>query len=73
MGRRPVKLSDQLRRAIRDCGQTRYKIAKSTGVSQSALSLFCSGKRGLSMEAIDSLILFFEWKLVEQPSDRKDS
>ena len=73
MQKRRIKLSDQLRQAIGSCGQTRYQIAKATGISQSALSLFCSGKRGLSMNAIDSLVLFFKWKLVAQTPRQKDS
>jgi predicted transcriptional regulator len=73
MPKGPIKLSDQLRQEIRDCGETRYRIAKETGISQSALSLFCSGKRGLSMNAIDSLVLFFKWKFATQRLRRRDS
>lgn len=48
-------LTNQLRLAIANCGISRYRIAKETGVSQSTLALFVNGKRGLSMEAIDAI------------------
>lgn len=48
-------VSDQLRRAIRDCGVSRYMLARESGVSQAALSLFMNGHRGLSMTALDAL------------------
>ena len=47
--------TEQLRRAIRDCGETRYALAKRTGIEQSTMSRFVTGNRGLSMEAIDCL------------------
>ena len=48
-------LSQQLRAAIEDSGETRYAIAKATGIDQSVLSRFVNGERGLSMNAIDIL------------------
>lgn len=53
--RRTNLLSDQLRQAIDDSGLTRYRIAKETGISESALAQFYNGRRGLSMEALNSL------------------
>jgi transcriptional regulator with XRE-family HTH domain len=48
-------LTEQLRRAIHDCGETRYSLAQRTGIAQSTLSRFVTGDRGLSMEALDRL------------------
>ena len=48
-------LTDQLRQAIDDSGLTRYRIAKETGISETALSLFYNGQRGLSMKALNAL------------------
>ena len=48
-------LTDQLRQAIDDSGLTRYRIAKETGISESALSQFYNGRRGLSMDALNAL------------------
>ncbi len=59
----PPTLSDQLRQAVQQCALSRYRIAKETGVSQSVLSLFCSGKRGLSLKAIDVLVSLLDLEL----------
>lgn len=48
-------VSEQLRQAIDDSGLTRYRIAQETGISETALSLFYSGQRGLSMKALNAL------------------
>ena len=48
-------LADKLRQAIDDSGLTRYRIAQETGVSESALSQFYNGHRGLSMEALNAV------------------
>jgi hypothetical protein len=36
-------LSDTIREAIKTCGQSRYAISKTTGISQAALSRFIHG------------------------------
>jgi transcriptional regulator with XRE-family HTH domain len=46
--------SDQLRRAVDDCGLSRYKIAKELGVNQSLLSRFMAGA-WLGQETMDAL------------------
>jgi transcriptional regulator with XRE-family HTH domain len=53
--RRTNLLTDQLRRAIDDSGLTRYRIAKATGIDESALAKFYNGRRGLSMDALNAL------------------
>ena len=53
-------LTDQLRQAIDDSGLTRYRIAKETGISESALAQFYNGHRGLSMEALNALAEFLQ-------------
>lgn len=47
--------SDQLRNAVRDCGTTRYALAKQLGISESTLSRFLSGERGLTLDVVDRL------------------
>jgi len=49
------KLSEQIRYAVEHCGQTRYAIAKATGIDQATLSRFVSGERGLPMKTLDRL------------------
>ena len=58
--RRSKLLTDQLRQAIDDSGLTRYRIAKETGISESALAQFYNGHRGLSMEALNALGEFLQ-------------
>ena len=53
--KRASLLTDQLRQAIDDSGLTRYRIAKETGISESALSQFYNGHRGLSMDALNAI------------------
>ena len=50
-----MTISDQVRKAIRDCGLTRYRLSHLTGIHESTLSKFMSGSRGLSMAALDAL------------------
>lgn len=67
--------SDQLRTAIKSSSLSRYRIAQQTGVSQSVLSLFGSGRRGLSLKAIDALValLNLELKPRKTTPERKES
>jgi transcriptional regulator with XRE-family HTH domain len=65
-----MKLSDQLRHAIETCGQTRYAIAKATGISEATLSRFVSGDRGLPMKTLDLLADYLE--LTITAPNRKD-
>jgi transcriptional regulator with XRE-family HTH domain len=62
-------LTEQLKRAIRDCGETRYSLAQRTGIAQSTLSRFVTGNRGLSMEALERL--FDALDLEVKPRKRK--
>jgi predicted transcriptional regulator len=61
--KRPV-VSDQLRAIVASCGLSRYRIAKSTGIDQAALSRFLSGERGLSSEALDKLGEFLDLEVI---------
>jgi DNA transposition AAA+ family ATPase len=69
-----VKVTDQLRKLIRDSGVTCSLIADETGVSDAALSRFLSGERGLSAKALDKLGDYFGWQVVAKPqADAKGS
>ena len=46
--------SDQVRRAIRDCGLTRYRIAQESGVEQGTLSRFMAGT-GVTTATLDAI------------------
>ena len=57
--RQPGRLNtiDQLRKAIRDSGETEYGIAKAAGVAQSVVNRFARGKRGASLETAARICL----------------
>ncbi len=57
---------DQLRRAIRDSGETEYAIAKASGVSQSVVNRFVSGERGISLETAAKLCEHLKLDLVRR-------
>ncbi|MFQ5733600.1 MAG: helix-turn-helix domain-containing protein [Planctomycetaceae bacterium] len=59
-----AKLSDQVRDAVDSCGESRYAIAKATGISNSTLSRFMSGERGLTTTALDILSEYLELNIV---------
>lgn len=63
-----MKLSDQIRKAIAESGKTRYRIARETGIDESALAKFFNGRRGLSVGALDRLgeVLGLEIRLVRR-------
>jgi transcriptional regulator with XRE-family HTH domain len=61
--KRTYLLTDQICQAIDDSGLTRYRIAKETGISESALSQFYNGHRGLSMDALNALGEFLKLKI----------
>ena len=46
---------DQLRQAIADSRETEYMIAKQSGVSQSVVSRFVHGERGIGLETAAKL------------------
>ena len=48
-------LSEQIRFVVQDCGKTRYRLSKETGIHQSSLSRFVRGKCNLSLNQIDKL------------------
>ena len=54
MGVMAKLLSDQLREAIEDCGESRYAISRETGVSQAVLCRFVQGSdmRGDNIDAV---------------------
>ncbi len=49
------RLSDEIRAAIKNCGMSRYRIAKETGIDPAALCRFAQGKMGLTIDTLDKL------------------
>ena len=50
-----MRLSDQIRRAIKSCGLSRYRIAAEADVAESSLSRFLAKEHGLTTETLDRI------------------
>lgn len=61
--KKPMTMSDQMRELITNCGETRYRISQKTGLSESMLSKFATGRQGLSMAALDVLGAYLNWEV----------
>jgi transcriptional regulator with XRE-family HTH domain len=64
------KLSDQLRAAIRDSGNTVNRIAEDCGIAQPHLHYFLIGKRGLGLEKMDKLAEYLQLELRKKVSKK---
>jgi transcriptional regulator with XRE-family HTH domain len=53
-----LTVSATLRRAIRDSGQTLYRVAKDSGVPYATLHRFMNGKTEVSMASLDKLCAY---------------
>ena len=69
--RRKKTMTDQIRKAIDDCGETRYRIAKETGINESQLAGFYNKKRGISLEALDRLGAYLGLRIVMDRKGKK--
>ena len=55
MKRKHLPLTDQLRQAVLNCGQSQAAICRATGIDKTALYRFVVGERGVSMEVLNTL------------------
>ena len=58
-------------KAINDSGQTRYQIAKGSGVSQAHLSRLVNGERGIGADSVQKLADYLGLEIVIQPKQQK--
>ena len=65
-----MSVSEQLESQIRLFQGSIYQVSKQSGVANASLLRFLSGKRGLSMEAIDKLADFFGLELTPKAAGR---
>jgi transcriptional regulator with XRE-family HTH domain len=66
-----ASLLEQLRNIIQNSGQSRYAIAKATGIHESALSRFMSNERGLTIEAVETLVDYLGLEIVIRSKGKK--
>lgn len=62
---------DEIRKAIEASGETRYRLWKATGISQSHLSRLMKGEAGLSVENLGRLAEVLELEISIRPAKRK--
>ena len=60
-----MKLSDQIRRAVRRSDLSQYRIAQITGIDKSQLSKFVRDVGGLSVENLDALAKLLRLRIVQ--------
>jgi len=66
-----MKLTDALRQAIRQSGQSQDTICKATGIDNASLSRFLRGKTGLLQSALDRLVEYLDLELVPRKKRRR--
>jgi len=71
MGKNRVKLTDQLRTAIRTSDKSMGQIARESGIDIATISRFVHGKGGLSMEGLDGIAGCLGLNLVQEGRPRK--
>jgi len=64
-------IPDTIRKAIETGKKTRYAIAKETGVSESHLSQFMKGTKGLSYEALERVADNLGLEIVIRPKKKR--
>ena len=60
---RQASVSEQLRRAVDASGKSRYRICKDLDISETTMSRFMSGQRGLSLRLVDRLCAYLGLEL----------
>ena len=64
-------IHDAIRRAISDSEKTRYRLWQETGIAQSQLCEFVHGRRGMSMDNLETLADALGLEIVVRPAKRK--
>ena len=67
--RKRQTFTDQIRAAMAECGETRYRISKNTGLPESQLCRFASGE-GLSMKNLDLVADYLNLEVVVRRGGR---
>jgi len=65
------RLSDEIRAAIVNCGISRYRISKETGIDPAALCRFMQGKVGLTTDTLDKLAECIGLRIVADKPHKK--
>ncbi len=72
MGMAKKRMSDEIKHAILNCGKSRYRIAKETGIDAAALCRFIHGETGLTTDTLDKLADSIGiWLVFDKPNKTK--
>ena len=63
-------MSDAIKQAVRDSGQSLYAICKATGLNEDALSRFMRGQTSMRLDLADKLAAYLEIEC--RPTRRKE-
>ena len=58
-----ITFTDQIRSVLANCGETRYRVAKNSGLTEPQLCRFAAGE-GMSMSALDTLAEYLGLEIV---------
>lgn len=61
-----LDIIEQLRRAIRESGESQLSIAQGTGIDQPNLNKFVAGKRSISLESAAAICAYLKLDLVSR-------
>lgn len=61
--RKAKTMTDQLKQAVADSGQTLYRVAKDSGVDYSVLIRFMAGERSIGLETAGKLAAYLGLEL----------
>jgi len=64
MAKKRIPLSEQIRRAIRDSGMTRYRICLEIGLTQPSMTRFMGGTASLSLNTLDKIADLLDLNIV---------
>jgi len=64
-------LFKQVRQLIEAAEESRYSISRATGVSESSLSQFMAGTKGLSQESIEKIVAHLGYAIKVQKQRKK--
>lgn len=64
-------ITEAIRRAFRESGQTQRSVSRATGIEEAPLSRFFNGKRGATNVTIDKLYVHFFGEHKQPPLHQK--
>ena len=70
---KPKTMTEALKRAIRESGDSLFEICKATGFNEDSLSRFMRGEQSLRLDLADKLAAYFgiEWRRTKKSKETK--